>query len=267
MKIEKSNNPAAVGALVVVLVLIVGRILWMVLGHSRTAAAASRVSAASPMPDADHAPAAKTVLVAAPAPASEPVRASAAVVPTTTRNPFSVVAPPAQAVAHLGRPPSRHDAAPRISTGGGGIPLTPLPPFPVRGLATAPSPGAKQASAPQSPDALSSHEIGVKGQKEALPLKLTAIVGGTEPLAIVQTASPEPVILHVGDTLDGMRVAAIHDQDVVFARGSGFWTLPLQSAADSAAAGSVSIPSLPPASQPVVSVATPEVKIDELPHH
>ena len=36
MKIEKSNNPAAVGALVLALVLIVGRIVWMVVGHNES---------------------------------------------------------------------------------------------------------------------------------------------------------------------------------------------------------------------------------------
>ncbi len=278
MKIEKSNNPAAVGALVVVLALIVGRIFWMVLGHNRTAAAASRVSAASPLPGADHAPATNAMPAAAAAPAPQPVRVSAAVVPTTTRNPFFVVTQPARSVAQRARsvahpdsPPSRHDAAHSLAMGGGAIPLTLLPPFPVRVLAPGLGASAKLASVQHSLD-MPSREMGAKrqkeaGQKEALPLKLTAIVGGTEPWAVVQTANPEPVILHVGDSVDGMRVAAIHDQEVVFVRGGGFWTLPLQSAALCAAAGSVSVPSLPPASQPVVSVATPEVKTDELQHN
>ena len=56
-----------------------------------------------------------------------------------------------------------------------------------------------------------------------------------------------------------MRVVAIYEQEVVFARGNGFWTLPLQSAA-TIAAGSVSVTSVPTASHPAISVAAPEDK-------
>jgi hypothetical protein len=75
-------------------------------------------------------------------------------------------------------------------------------------------------------------------------LKLTAIVDGTAPMAIVQTVQPEPVILHVGDDLEGMRVIAIHDDDMVFARGRGQWTLRLQSAAEAGVPGAVSVSSV-----------------------
>jgi len=265
MKIEKSDNPAAVGALVVVLVLIVGRISWMVLGHSRTAEAASRGSIAAPVPNAVSVPATQMTSAAAAAPAPEPARDSSAVMPVTTRNPFSVVIPPARTAARQDGQSPRRDAARRAASRTETIPLMPLPPLPVRALEPGLGRGGTQPAALHGLSALRPFQSAAKGQASLVAtLKLTAIVGGTEPLAVVQTANPEPVILHVGDFLDGMRVAAIHDQEVVFARGNGFWTLSLQSAADNAAAGSVSVTSVPADAPPVVSVATPEEKTDEL---
>ncbi len=264
MKIEKSNNPAAVAALIVVLAVIVGRILWMTLGHSRMAAAASRVSADPPLPGALPGPAIRVTSGAAAAPAPEPARPSAPTLPVTTRNPFSVLTPPVRVAARLEGLPRPSDAARPAASGAGAIPFTPLPPLPVRVLEPGQGLGAKQPPVTHGVSALPSDPVAAKGQTEPL-LKLTAIVGGTEPLAVVQTANLEPVILHVGDTLDGMCVVAVHDQDIVFARGSGFWTLSLPSAADSAA-GSVSITSVPAASPPVVCAAIPEEKTDELQH-
>jgi len=264
MKIEKSNNPAAVAALVVVLVVIVGRILWMTLGHSRIAAAASRVSAAPPLPGVLPGPAVKLTSSATAVPATEPVRPSAPTLPVTTRNPFSVLTPPVRTATRLEGLPRPFNAARPAATGARAVPFTPLPPLPVRVLQSGFGQGAKQPPVTHGVSALPPYPVAAKGQTEPM-LKLTAIVGGTEPLAVVQTANPEPVILHVGDTLDGMRVVVVHDQDIVFARGSGFWTLSLPSAADSVA-GSVSITSVPAASPPVVCAAIPEEKTDELQH-
>ena len=84
-------------------------------------------------------------------------------------------------------------------------------------------------------------------------LKLTALVDGEQPMAVVQTSHPEPVILHVGDEMDGMRVAAINEQGVVFVRGESRWTLTLQSPANDATAGNIS----------VTSVDAPQEKTDE----
>lgn len=266
MKIEKSNNPAAVGALVVILVLIVGRIIWMVLGHTRTAAAATKVfvaPAAAPVSST----LATSVAGAAPVPARA-ARASLAVVPVTTRNPFSVVTPSAQTMAHLGDQSFHDHAAGRTASAVRSIPVMPLPPFPVQVLESHPGVGAKQPFLLRVLGALPASPGAGQGQAAVLPsLTLTAIIGGSEPSAVVQTANPEPVILHVGDTIDGMRVTAIHDQDVVFARGSGFWTLALPSAANSAAGGSVSVTSVPADVAPVVSVASSEEKTDELQHN
>ncbi len=261
MKIEKSNNPAAVGALALVLALIVGRILWMVFGHSGPVAASSTVSAGSPAPSAPPAPVTNSSPAAAAAPTSKADRISAMVTPVTTRNPFSVTLRPALAVTRLNGLPHHHDAARRAATGAKAMLLTSLPPLPVRVLEAGLGAGAKP---PRGPVDLPPHQFAAKERTEALPtLKLTATVGGTEPLAVVQTTNPQPVILHVGDSVDGLRVVAIYEQEIVFARGKGFWTLPLQSAA-TIAADSVSVTSVPAASHPVISVAAPEEKIDEL---
>ena len=127
----------------------------------------------------------------------------------------------------------------------------PLPPLPIGadkqgGIAGAgqlsPLPGMRVQ--PMSAGRIvSTHEPPVQ-PSPVQSLKLTAIVDGTTPMAIVQAAQPEPVVLHVGDDLDGMHVIAIHDEDMVFARGSGHWTLRLQSAADAGAPGSVSVSSV-----------------------
>ncbi len=254
MKIEKSNNPAAVGALALVLALIVGRILWMMFGHGATVAAASTVAAApspitaaSTTPGAPAAPAARTMPVAAGTPAPETYPVSSAVTPVTTRNPFSVTVRPTPAMPRAFGGPQT-PAAHRAATGPTAMSLMPLPPLPVRVSESRLGAGALRPAAARGLDALPPHQSAAKGQTESVPtLKLTAIVAGTERLAVVQTTSAEPVILRVGDTIDGMRLLAIHEQDVVFARGNGSWTLPLQSAADSAG-GLVS----------VTSVATPE---------
>lgn len=264
MRIEKSNNPAAVGALVLVLALIVGKILWMVFGHSGPVAAASTVSAGSWAPSAPPAPVTKASPAAAATPTSKAGRISSVVAPVTTRNPFSVTLRPALAVTRLNGLPYHHDAARRATTGAKAVLLTSLPPLPVRVLEFGLGAGAKPSPTPHGLAALPPHQIAAKERTEVLPtLKLTATVGGAEPLAVVQTADPQPVVLHVGDALEGMRVVAIYEQEVVFARGKGFWTLPLQSAA-TIAAGSVSVTSVPTASHPVISVAAPEEKIDEL---
>jgi len=257
MKIEKSNNPAAVGALVLVLVLIVGRILWMVFGQGGPVAAAATVSANSPTPTAAVARAAPTT---AGAPAPEAIETSPAVTTITTRNPFSVAVRPALAASRPGGLP-QCEAAHRADKGAGVVPLTSMLPFPVR-----PRPGisVKRLQAPHGLAALPPHLSTAQVQAEALlTLKLTATVGGTEPSAIVQTTDPEPVILHVGDSLDGMHVLAVHEQDVVFARGNGFWTLPLQSAADGVAADAAAVTTLPPTPQSVISVAPAEEKTDD----
>ena len=253
MKIEKSNNPAAVGALVLVLLLIIGRILWMIFGHSGLAAAASTVSAGAPAPSSLPASVTQATPAAVASPPPEGGLVSSAT-PVSTRNPFAVATRPALPVNGPDGLP-RPDVLPhRAATGAAVMPLMSLPPLPVRFLPGSPGTGAKQPSAAHGPGALSPAQIKANGQMETLAaLKLTATVGGMEPQAVVQTANPEPVILRVGDTLDGMRVAAIHEQKVVFTRGNGVWTLSLQSATDSAAS-----------SASVTSVAAPEETTDGL---
>ena len=160
MKIEKSNNPVAVGALVLVLVLIVGRILWMVFGHGGPVAAASTISTGPTTPSAAPAPITKAIPAPAAVPASKAARASSIVLPATTRNPFSVALRPPRAVLHPDGLP-RFDAMHRAALNDEIVPLTALPPFPVRisGLRA----GAKQPWAPHGPSALLPHKAYGRG--------------------------------------------------------------------------------------------------------
>lgn len=273
MKIEKSNNPVAVGALALVLVLIVGRILWMVFGQGAPVAAASKLPAAagSPapnavlMPNASAVPGPRTTPVAAARPAPETDADTSVVPPVTTRNPFSAVVRPARTLPPAFGGPQA-DRTRRIATGTQAMSLMPLPPLPVRIWPSRLRAGGMQPPTAQGLTVLPSNQTAAKGQSESVPaLKLTATIGGTERLAVVQTTRAEPFVLHVGDTIDGMRVAAIHEQDVLFARGNGFWTLPLQSATGDSAPDSLSVTSEQAASQSEISVTTPKETINESP--
>ncbi len=137
----------------------------------------------------------------------------------------------------------------------------PLPPLPVRGggrdvaaiRQAPPLPGLSGLPVSSGPvsSAQTAHTVSPK-MDPLQDLKLTAIVGGAVSMAVVQTAHPIPVVLHVGDDLEGMRVIAINEHGIELERGGNEWTLPLQSATDSSATGAVS----------VTSVAAPEEKID-----
>jgi hypothetical protein len=214
MKIEKSNNPAAVGALIVVLVLIVGRIVWMLFGQNKAVSAASTVAAPPSTPTA--------------APVSEAVRphtqaallSTPVTIPVTTRNPFTCPVPVRTVPV-----PSHSDGgfSSGKARGVGAVSLFPLPPLPIHAVKTYGSVGAGSGSSsvPGLPGmgALPVHtgqSVSAQTGSKALPvtdpsqtLKLTAIVDGAEPMAVVQTADPTPVVLHVGDVLEGMRVIAI----------------------------------------------------------
>ena len=142
MKIEKSNNPAAVGALVLVLVLIVGRIVWMVIGHNESVAAASTASAGPPVlpPPVPAAGAAPAVAATPTAPAPDAARLPSAVTPITTRNPFCVATPAGVAVVHPLSPPRDGGAAHVSGTAPAVLRLTALAPLPAPILK--PGPGA-----------------------------------------------------------------------------------------------------------------------------
>ncbi len=185
MKIEKSNNPAAVGALIVVLVLIIGRIFAMVLGHSRTAAAATRTSISSASPGVVSAPSTRATSATTALTAASGSRPAAAATSVSTRNPFTVVAPAPQAPARRESQSSRDHEESR--TGTAAVPLMPLPPFPVRALQ--PSLG-ESAKSPALPRGGISVPIPSKlNGQDMPPLTLTAIVGGTEPWQLCRQKS------------------------------------------------------------------------------
>ena len=67
----------------------------------------------------------------------------------------------------------------------------------------------------------------------AQSLRLTAVLGGSQPRAILESAGSQPTIVHAGDAIGILRVVAIRAQEIVLSGKSGFWTIPLQSAAPS----------------------------------
>ena len=66
---------------------------------------------------------------------------------------------------------------------------------------------------------------------QAQSLRLTAVLGGTQPRAILESAGNSPVVVTVGDEIGILRVAAIRAREIVLSGKSGLWTIPLQSAA------------------------------------
>ncbi|HLK59052.1 MAG TPA: hypothetical protein VKU00_21000 [Chthonomonadaceae bacterium] len=61
-------------------------------------------------------------------------------------------------------------------------------------------------------------------------LRLTAILGGREPRAVIESADGSAVTVHMGDRIGPLVVAFIHTDEIVLRGERGFWTLPLQAA-------------------------------------
>ena len=86
-------------------------------------------------------------------------------------------------------------------------------------------------------------------------LRLTAVLGGGRPRAIVEGFGSQPVVVSAGDTLGILRVVAVRAQEIVLSGKSGLWTIPLQSAAPAEAA-------LPPAPiEPAADSARPATPV------
>lgn len=214
MKIQKSNNPLAVGALLCTLALIVGRTIWLVTRGDGSAqmvsAAVTPAAAVSPQPQN-----------AVPDAAPRPVPASPTAPPAqhSARNPFALRhAASAKSAAMRQAPPP----APSHPAGKDAVPeVRPLPvgPLPVPSRPAGPPQARTAALAPPAPapDPLQN-------------IRLTAVVDGTRRMAVLQTTDPQPLIVHEGDTVQGLRVTAIHDTEVVFTREGKSWTLPMQTA-------------------------------------
>ncbi len=60
-------------------------------------------------------------------------------------------------------------------------------------------------------------------------VKLTAVIEGSRRTAIVETPGSGPTSVRVGDRIEGARIAAIHDEEIVLSDDQGFWTVSLLS--------------------------------------
>lgn len=241
MKIEKTNNPVAVGALVLVLTLITGRILWMLLGHGGSVSAASPLVAATLPTTAD----------AAGKGISAPILSAGQ---KTSRNPFSFsgsfsgVAPQERAPTIASPKPARSHirAATLVVKALAPLPTQPISPDEISHeeshaaasrVQAAPAPAPKSAllkTGPKiAPQAIAARD---PGHETLQSIKLMAIIGGAQPAAVLQTTRPEPITAHVGDDVEGLRLAAIGDHQIVFAHGRNLWTLPLSSDGEAAPA-------------------------------
>lgn len=227
MKVQKSNNPAAVGALLLVLTAIIGRTVWLVTlgdGSAQMASAVVAVPTAS-IASISRTPTPETPRFSAPTPQrSVPVFAHSA------RNPFAMHVAP-YAPSHT---PPKGITAPQAAPPPNGSPLggadvtqvRPLPPLPVGLL-----PVLRASKRPAKPMFHSAAVSPPLPEPDPLSnIRLTAIVDGIRRMAVLQTTDPQPVVVHEGDTIQGLRVAEIHDREVVFVRGDKSWTLPLQTA-------------------------------------
>jgi len=233
MKIEKSNNPVAVGALLLVLTIIVGRILWMVIGRG------SSLSAASPL-------VVRSVSPAADAPRAENLTPRRLTV-RTGRNPFASLAGRASETASPGRAAAL--VSPRTAPESV---IAPLPTIPIPAGPTLQIPVRSSRRPPLSAGArirrVPHQTVIMQDQSQEIlkTLKLTAILGGTEPMAVIQTARPEPLTVHVGDSVEGLQVAAINDHNIVLSHQGELWTLALESGADAAPASVSAVPQAAP---------------------
>jgi hypothetical protein len=72
-------------------------------------------------------------------------------------------------------------------------------------------------------------------------LKLTAILAGDRPSAVIEGYSTQPLIVHQGEAFGTLRVAAIHATEIVLSGPGSIWTLPL----DTNAAGSAALAGTP----------------------
>lgn len=226
MKIQKSNNPLAVGALLCVLALVLGRTVWLV---TRGDGDAQMVTAVPTGPKTADVPPSGAPTAATPAsvPQGSTAKIAVAPVPKSARNPFvSRAARPAASRPTADGAVEQKPTEPPPSRAVQAAEVRPLSPLPV-GLV--PIPQTNGRPRPQTVPVVPS-PIPAPKTDPLLNIRLTAVVGGAQRMAVLQTTDAQPVVVHEGDLVQGLHVAAIHDHDVVFARGDKSWTLPLQSA-------------------------------------
>jgi len=84
------------------------------------------------------------------------------------------------------------------------------------------SPAGRGPAAPPAPPTGPEAETA-----EAAPdsWRVTAVIGGTDPVALVEGAGGQPAAVRRGDELAGLRIAAVSPREVVVAGPRGLWTL------------------------------------------
>lgn len=213
MKKQNQNNPVVIGALLVVLLGAVVVIFRSFVPQTEL----TFTPAAAPAPPAS--------LAAAPeAPGTL----------TVERDPFfhSDIRQVATADGRLAAPPGLPTGADAgmfsspfdNSTGlSGTSPVSPTGKEKAKAVTKNRAPSAAKSPAPLDP-ALAENAW-------AQSLRLTAVLGGSRPRAIVESAGSQPAVVSVGEEIGILRVVAIRAQEIVLNGKSGFWTIPLQSAA------------------------------------
>lgn len=215
MKQEQKNNPIVVGALLVTLMGVIG---LTVVRMRDTGGPAATVTPAA----ASDAPAAATA-------ADSPSVGITAVAFKPERDPFFHSRLRAAQKLDLKVSTSENIIAPGWLAPRS--PLTGFAPYPVAPLSAVPT--GKGSSAPSAPPLQDAHAAAaspasdpeVEGMRA---LRLTAILTGAEPKAIVEGAGSSAQTVRVGDRIGGLSVAAIHTNEIVLRGAQGYWTLPLQ---------------------------------------
>jgi hypothetical protein len=216
MKREKQNNPIVVGALLCILV---GSVTKTLLDLRSQGASAGVVT-----------PIASTQAV--------PVNLSPSSYRPPRRDPFFHTSLPRTSLQTDSGVP---DETPFGWSGiGGPNALATLGIQPLAGAAqqtglearTSPSGKAQTAASPGNvPD---EKQVAADEQERRLVqgLKLTAILGGQRPQAVLESPLFGVKTLGLGDAIETLRLTAIHPQEVVLEGEQGIWTLPLGSEAE-----------------------------------
>ncbi len=92
-----------------------------------------------------------------------------------------------------------------------------------------------KSAAPKKPSVPAPPDPAIAENALAGQLRLTAVLGGNWPRAIIEGFNAQPTVVRMGDAIGMLRVVAIRAQEIVLSGTSGLWTIPLQSAAPAAA--------------------------------
>jgi hypothetical protein len=212
MTVKKKDNPAALGVMAVILLaamVSIGRSLF-----SGNAPAAVRVAATAATQD------------------SELPRASSGALPISERDPFSS---PLLKMQKAVRPVAGNSLrGPSVMPA---VPVTLMPIVPVR-RASVSSPGSglphAQPAVPVSQrDGALPAGVNVPSGREPVEdealltrsLRVTAIVMGAHPYAVLEPMGNSPRTLHVGETYHTLRMVEVRAREIVLNGRSGLWTL------------------------------------------